>query len=198
MAKDFSGAMVQAELIPETAAPGGKLDYQAIGNKLEAIRTELEKGNVTVHIIGFTKVVDEATVGDGTTPVEFSVCPSLLLVLPLLRLALNVAATRLILMHGHEGVEAAGHVIMAFGQFVVGGNFVVGIVVFLVLIAIHFLVINHGAVRISEEAGKAYRLHPVQAAASAADARVRTGARFETGSGRFTVPARSTVVVVTR
>jgi flagellar biosynthesis protein FlhA len=83
-------------------------------------------------------------------PVEFSVFPSLLLVLTLLRLSLNVASTRLILMHGQEGVGAAGHVIMAFGQFVVGGNFVVGIVVFLVLIAIQFLVINHGAVRISE------------------------------------------------
>lgn len=83
-------------------------------------------------------------------PVEFSVFPSLLLVLTLLRLSLNVASTRLILMNGQEGVDAAGHVIMAFGQFVVGGNFVVGVVVFLVLIAIQFLVINHGAVRISE------------------------------------------------
>src|SRR4051812_45450618 len=83
-------------------------------------------------------------------PVEFSVFPSLLLVLTLLRLSLNVAGTRLILLHGSEGVEAAGHVIMSFGQFVVGGNFVVGAVIFLVLIAIQFLVINHGAVRISE------------------------------------------------
>ena len=83
-------------------------------------------------------------------PVEFSVFPSLLLLLTLIRLSLNVASTRLILMHGADGVDAAGHVIMAFGQFVVGGNFVVGIVVFLVLIAIQFIVINHGAVRISE------------------------------------------------
>src|SRR4051794_4776646 len=83
-------------------------------------------------------------------PVEFSVFPSLLLLLTLLRLALNVAGTRLILLNGAQGVDAAGHVIMSFGQFVVGGNFVVGIVVFLVLIAIQFLVINHGAVRISE------------------------------------------------
>jgi flagellar biosynthesis protein FlhA len=82
--------------------------------------------------------------------VEFSVFPSLLLVLTLLRLALNVAGTRLILLNGADGVQAAGHVIMAFGQFVVGGNFIVGIVVFLVLIAIQFVVINHGAVRISE------------------------------------------------
>ena len=63
---------------------------------------------------------------------------------------MNVAGTRLILLDGADGVDAAGNVIMAFGQFVVGGNFVVGIVVFLVLITIQFVVINHGAVRISE------------------------------------------------
>lgn len=84
------------------------------------------------------------------TPVEFSVFPSLLLLLTLLRLSLNVASTRLVLMHGQDGVDAAGNVIMAFGQFVVGGNFVVGVVVFLVLVAIQYIVINHGAVRISE------------------------------------------------
>ena len=84
------------------------------------------------------------------TPTEFSVFPSLLLLLTLIRLSLNVAATRLVLLNGGEGIGAAGHVIMAFGQFVVGGNFVVGIVVFAVLIIIQFVVINHGAVRISE------------------------------------------------
>ena len=83
-------------------------------------------------------------------PIEFSVFPSLLLLLTLLRLSLNVASTRLVLLHGHEGVDAAGNVIASFGQFVVGGNFVVGVVVFLVLIAIQYIVINHGAVRISE------------------------------------------------
>jgi flagellar biosynthesis protein FlhA len=83
-------------------------------------------------------------------PVSFSVFPSLLLLLTLIRLSLNVASTRLILMNGADGVEAAGHVVMSFGQFVVGGNFVVGVVVFLVLLAIQFVVINHGAVRISE------------------------------------------------
>src|ERR1041384_8061395 len=83
-------------------------------------------------------------------PVSFSVFPSLLLLLTLIRLSLNVAATRLVLLNGADGVEAAGNVIMAFGQFVVGGNFVVGVVVFLVLIAIQYIVINHGAVRISE------------------------------------------------
>src|SRR5215467_9301765 len=83
-------------------------------------------------------------------PVEFSVFPSLLLLLTLVRLSLNVASTRLVLLHGAEGVGAAGSVIMSFGQFVIGGNFVVGAVVFVVLIVIQFLVINHGAVRISE------------------------------------------------
>lgn len=83
-------------------------------------------------------------------PVQFSVFPSLLLLLTLLRLSLNVASTRLVLLHGAEGIHAAGNVIMSFGQFVVGGNFVVGIVVFLVLIGIQYIVINHGAVRISE------------------------------------------------
>jgi len=83
-------------------------------------------------------------------PIEFSVFPSLLLLLTLLRLSLNVASTRLVLLHGQEGIDAAGNVIMSFGQFVVGGNYVVGVVVFLVLIAIQYVVINHGAVRISE------------------------------------------------
>jgi flagellar biosynthesis protein FlhA len=83
-------------------------------------------------------------------PIEFSVFPSVLLLLTLLRLSLNVASTRLVLLHGGEGIGAAGTVIQAFGQFVVGGNYVVGITVFLVLVAIQFLVINHGAVRISE------------------------------------------------
>ena len=108
-------------------------------------------------------------------PVEFSVFPSLLLLLTLLRLALNVAATRLILMHGHEGVESAGHVIMAFGQFVVGGNFVVGIVVFLVLIAIQFIVINHGAVRISEVTAR-FTLDAMPGRQMAIDADLNAGA----------------------
>jgi flagellar biosynthesis protein FlhA len=83
-------------------------------------------------------------------PVQFSVFPSLLLLLTLFRLALNLASSRRILLHGNEGAGAAGHVIEAFGQFVVGGNYVVGFVLFLALIAIQFLVINHGAVRIAE------------------------------------------------
>lgn len=83
-------------------------------------------------------------------PVEFSVFPTALLLLTLFRLALNISSTRLILMNGNSGTTAAGEVIEAFGQFVVGGNYIIGTVIFLVLIAIQYVVINHGAVRISE------------------------------------------------
>jgi flagellar biosynthesis protein FlhA len=82
--------------------------------------------------------------------VELSVFPSLLLLLTLFRLALNIASSRRILLHGSEGTAAAGQVIQAFGQFVVGGNYVVGFVLFLALIAIQFLVVSHGAVRTAE------------------------------------------------
>lgn len=108
-------------------------------------------------------------------PVDFSVFPSLLLLLTLMRLSLNVAATRLVLMHGQEGVDAAGHVIMAFGQFVVGGNFVVGVVVFLVLVAIQVLVINHGAVRISEVTAR-FTLDALPGRQMAIDADLNAGA----------------------
>jgi flagellar biosynthesis protein FlhA len=82
--------------------------------------------------------------------VELSVFPTLLLLLTLFRLALNIASSRRILLHGSEGTSAAGKVIEAFGQFVVGGNYVVGFVLFLALIAIQFLVVSHGAVRTAE------------------------------------------------
>lgn len=82
--------------------------------------------------------------------VELSVFPTLLLLLTLFRLSLNIASSRRILLHGSEGTTAAGKVIEAFGQFVVGGNYVVGFVLFLALIAIQFLVVSHGAVRTAE------------------------------------------------
>src|ERR687885_645886 len=85
-----------------------------------------------------------------TKPVEFSVFPTTLLMLTLFRLALNVSSSRLILLNGNGGTAAAGSVIEAFGSFVVGGNYIIGAVIFLVLIAIQYIVINHGAVRISE------------------------------------------------
>src|SRR3954451_19367568 len=83
-------------------------------------------------------------------PAQFSVFPSLLLLMTLFRLSLNLASSRRILLHGAEGSSAAGRVIEAFGQFVVGGNYVVGFVLFLALIAIQYLVVSHGAVRTAE------------------------------------------------
>ena len=86
-------------------------------------------------------------------PLELSSFPSILL-LATLRLSLNVASTRIILLHGHEGVTAAGKVIKAFGGFVVGGNYVVGVIVFLILVIINFMVITKGAGRIAEVAAR--------------------------------------------
>src|SRR5580692_265276 len=83
-------------------------------------------------------------------PLDFGIFPTMLLLATLLRLALNVASTRVVLLHGHEGTAAAGHVIEAFGQFVVGGNYAVGIVVFAILTIINFVVVTKGAGRISE------------------------------------------------
>lgn len=87
-------------------------------------------------------------------PLDFSIFPSLLLVLTLFRLALNVASTRLILLHGNEGPLAAGAVIKSFGSFVVGGNYVVGMIIFIILVLINFMVITKGAGRIAEVAAR--------------------------------------------
>jgi flagellar biosynthesis protein FlhA len=87
-------------------------------------------------------------------PLQFSTFPSVLLVVTLFRLALNVAATRMILLHGHEGPDAAGRVIQAFGTFVVGGSYAVGAVVFLILVIVNFVVITKGAGRIAEVAAR--------------------------------------------
>lgn len=87
-------------------------------------------------------------------PLDFIIYPSLLLVTTLFRLALNVASTRLILLQGHEGTSAAGHIIQAFGQFVVGGNYVVGLVIFCILVIVNFIVITRGTERISEVAAR--------------------------------------------
>jgi len=83
-------------------------------------------------------------------PLEFSSFPSVLLFATMLRLALNVASTRVILVHGHEGPEAAGKVIAAFGEFVIAGNYVVGFIIFIILMIINFIVVTKGAGRVSE------------------------------------------------
>jgi flagellar biosynthesis protein FlhA len=83
-------------------------------------------------------------------PLEFSAFPTVLLLATLLRLALNVASTRVVLLHGHEGPHAAGRVIEAFGAFVVGGNYAVGLIVFVILTIINFVVVTKGSGRVSE------------------------------------------------
>ncbi len=87
-------------------------------------------------------------------PLDFSIFPSILLVVTLLRLSLNVASTRMILLHGNEGTTSAGQVIHAFGTFVVGGNYVVGLIVFMVLVLINFIVITKGSTRVAEVAAR--------------------------------------------
>src|ERR1700754_637942 len=83
-------------------------------------------------------------------PLDFGVFPTVLLLATLLRLALNVASTRVVLLHGHTGAHAAGQVIESFGQFVIGGNYAVGVIVFAILTIINFVVVTKGAGRISE------------------------------------------------
>jgi flagellar biosynthesis protein FlhA len=106
--------------------------------------------------------------------VELSVFPTLLLLLTLFRLALNIASSRRILLHGSEGTGAAGSVIEAFGQFVVGGNYVVGFVLFLALIAIQFLVVSHGAVRTAEVTAR-FTLDALPGKQMAIDAEMNAG-----------------------
>jgi len=107
-------------------------------------------------------------------PVEFSVFPSLILLMTLMRLALDLASTRRILLHGNEGSAAAGKVIEAFGQFVVGGNYIVGFVIFLALIAIQYLVVSHGAVRTAEVTAR-FTLDAMPGKQMAIDSDLNTG-----------------------
>lgn len=107
-------------------------------------------------------------------PAQFSVFPSLILLLTLMRLALDLASTRRILLHGNEGPAAAGKVIEAFGQFVVGGNYIVGFVIFLALIAIQYLVVSHGAVRTAEVSAR-FTLDAMPGKQMAIDSDLNTG-----------------------
>jgi flagellar biosynthesis protein FlhA len=113
--------------------------------------------------------------------VDFSVFPTLLLLLTLFRLSLNIASSRRILLHGGEGTAAAGNVIEAFGQFVVGGNYVVGFVLFLALIAIQFLVVSHGAVRTAEVTAR-FTLDALPGKQMAIDADLNAGSIDEAGA----------------
>jgi len=107
-------------------------------------------------------------------PLDFAAFPSVLLFITLLRLALNVASTRVVLMRGHEGPDAAGQVIEAFGHFLVGGNFAVGVVVFVILIIINFIVITKGAGRIAE-VGARFTLDALPGKQMAIDADLNAG-----------------------
>jgi flagellar biosynthesis protein FlhA len=107
-------------------------------------------------------------------PLEFTVFPSLILMATLLRLALNIASTRLNFTHGNEGMEAAGAVIKAFGQFVVGGNYVVGVIIFLILIVINFVVITKGSGRVAEVAAR-FTLDAMPGKQMAIDADLNSG-----------------------
>src|SRR5579864_7262880 len=114
-------------------------------------------------------------------PAQFSVFPTLLLLLTLFRLSLNLASSRRILLHGNEGASAAGRVIEAFGQFVVGGNYVVGFVLFLALIAIQYIVISHGAVRTAEVTAR-FTLDALPGKQMAIDADLNAGLIDEVGA----------------
>ena len=107
-------------------------------------------------------------------PLEFSVFPTILLVATLLRLALNVASTRIVLLEGHTGTDAAGKVIQAFGDFVVGGNYAVGLVVFIILVIINFVVVTKGATRVSEVSAR-FTLDALPGKQMAIDADLNSG-----------------------
>jgi flagellar biosynthesis protein FlhA len=107
-------------------------------------------------------------------PLEFTIFPTILLIATMLRLALNLASTRLILANGHTGPGAAGHVIEAFGQFVMGGNFVIGIIVFAILLIVNFIVITKGSGRIAEVAAR-FTLDAMPGKQMAIDADLNTG-----------------------
>ncbi|MEM7365292.1 MAG: flagellar biosynthesis protein FlhA, partial [Pseudomonadota bacterium] len=108
-------------------------------------------------------------------PLDFAVFPTVLLVATLLRLALNVASTRVVLLRGHEGTGAAGNVIEAFGNFVIGGNYAVGLIVFVILIIINFVVVTKGAGRISEVTAR-FTLDAMPGKQMAIDADLNAGA----------------------
>jgi flagellar biosynthesis protein FlhA len=116
-------------------------------------------------------------------PLDFSVFPSVLLIATLLRLSLNIASTRLILTHGDSGTQAAGRVIQSFGEFVIGGNFVVGFVVFIILVIVNFVVITKGAGRIAEVSAR-FTLDAMPGKQMSIDADLNAGLIDETEARR--------------
>ena len=116
-------------------------------------------------------------------PLEFSAFPAILLVATLFRLGLNIASTRLILGHGHEGPDAAGEIIAAFGAFIMQGNFVIGLIVFIILVLVNFIVITKGSTRIAEVAAR-FSLDAMPGKQMAIDADLAAGTIDDTESKR--------------
>ncbi|WP_379954599.1 flagellar biosynthesis protein FlhA [Dongia sedimenti] len=112
-------------------------------------------------------------------PLEFSTFPTVLLIVTMLRLSLNLASTRLVLTHGHEGTAAAGHVIEAFGGFIMGGNYVIGLIVFAILVLVNFVVITKGSGRIAEVSAR-FSLDAMPGKQMAVDADLSAGLIDET------------------
>jgi len=112
-------------------------------------------------------------------PLDFSTFPTVLLIVTMLRLSLNLASTRLILSHGHEGTAAAGHVIEAFGGFIMGGNYVIGLIVFAILVLVNFVVITKGSGRIAEVSAR-FSLDAMPGKQMAVDADLSAGLIDET------------------
>ena len=124
--------------------------------------------NITLAIIVILGVIYVAR------PLDFGVFPTVLLVATLLRLALNIASTRVVLLEGHTGTDAAGRVIESFGEFVIGGNYAVGIVVFAILVVINFVVVTKGATRVSEVSAR-FTLDAMPGKQMAIDAEMNAG-----------------------
>jgi flagellar biosynthesis protein FlhA len=154
--------------------------------KILAINTFYESINISLGIVVLITTMYTQK------PLDFNIFPTLLLVLTLFRLSLNVASTRLILLHGSEGPEAAGAIIMSFGAFVVGGNYVVGLIIFIILVLINFMVITKGAGRIAEVAAR-FTLDAMPGKQMAIDADLNAGMidELEAGERRAAIARES-------
>ncbi|MBX2811640.1 MAG: flagellar biosynthesis protein FlhA [Myxococcales bacterium] len=169
--RDFSGRIITSETVVGVAFLGvvSLLIVPVPGQALDLL---LAVSIGIAAIVFLTALFSER-------PTDFSVFPTLLLISTLLRLSLNVASTRLILLNGHEGPDAAGEVIEAFAEFVVGGNLGVGIIIFLALVLINFVVITKGAGRIAEVAAR-FTLDAMPGRQMAIDAELNAGVINET------------------
>jgi flagellar biosynthesis protein FlhA len=168
----FSATKLQGLLLPVTAI---SMVFVMLIPVPSFVLDLLLAASITASVIVFLTAVQVRRA------VDFSVFPTLLLLLTLFRLSLNLASSRRILLHGHEGTHAAGSVIEAFGQFVIGGNYVVGFVLFLALIAIQFLVVSHGAVRTAEVTAR-FTLDALPGKQMAIDADMNAGLIDEQGA----------------